>query len=263
MSTNFFNNMKKIIFLVLTTILTITSQSIFAQDNNKSVIDSANLYYSEAKYEKAIELYNSVIDNGLDSAELYYNIGNAYFKNNDIAYAILYFEKAKKLQPNNDDINFNLEVANSRISDKIEEIPELFYKKWWKSLTNLYSVDTWAKISIFAISFFFVFALIYFLSKKVPLRKFSFYSGIILIIIFIISINVSLKKHKSSIKQNEGIIFTPSITVKSSPNKNSVDLFLVHEGTKIKVIDKLGEWFEIKIANGSEGWLKKNHLKMI
>lgn len=255
--------MKKIIFLVFITILTISTKSIFCQNNYQTIIDSANIYYSDAKYEKAINLYNSVVDKGFESAKLYYNIGNAYFKSDDIANAILYFEKAKKLKPNDEDINFNLEVANSRISDNIEEIPELIFIKWWRSIKNLYYVDTWAKISIFSISFFFLLALVYFMSKKNFLRKFSFFSGIILIILFAISLNISIKKYKSTINQNEGIIFTPSITVKSSPNKNSVDLFVVHEGTKIKLIDKLGEWVEIKIANGSVGWVKKNNLKMI
>jgi len=255
--------MKKIIFLIFITILTIGTKSVFCQNNYQTIIDSANKYYSDAKYEKAINLYNSIIDKGFESAELYYNIGNAYFKSEDIANAILYFEKAKKIKPNDEDINYNLEVANSRISDKIEEIPELFFVKWWRNIKNLYCVDTWAKISVFTISFFFVLALVYFMSKNNLMRKFSFFSGIILIILFTISLNFSIKKYKSTINQNEGIIFTPSITVKSSPNKNSVDLFVVHEGTKIKVIDELGEWVEIKIANGSVGWLKKENLKMI
>ncbi len=243
--------------------LFISSSLSLSANNNQAVIDTANLDYSKGLYDKAIDLYQKVINNGYDCAELYYNLGNAYFKTNDIPSAILYYEKAKKLKPNDDDINYNLKVANSKIIDKIDVTPEFFLKKWWRNLYNLYSVNAWAKISVSCVILFSILFLIYFLSKKITIKKISFYLGIVFLIIAISSLIFSYKRYNSFKYQKEAIVFNPSVTVKSSPDENSVDLFVVHQGTKVKIIDKLGNWYEIKITNGSVGWLEDSTVKNI
>lgn len=251
--------MKIYIFII---IVLISASNLMAIPND-SLIYKANKEYSEGLYNDAIENYLKVIDNGYESSELYYNIGNSYFKINDMASAILYFEKAKKLSPNNEDIIFNLNVANSKIVDKIETVPELFYIRWWNTFYKLFSVDTWAKITIFIFILTLIFASIFFLSSTKKLKKFSFWIGIILLLLTIFTFGLSSQKYYYSKKYNEAIVFTPTLTVKSSPNKNSVDLFVIHEGAKVLIIDNVDNWYEIRIANGSVGWMPCSAVKRI
>jgi tetratricopeptide (TPR) repeat protein len=223
----------------------------------------ANEAYAQEMYAEAIELYQQVITLGYESAELYFNLGNAYFKQNEIPSAILYYEKAKKLKPTDEDINFNLNVAETRIVDKIEPVPEFFLKNWWRSLYNVFSADSWAKISVVCMILFFILFGFYLFSKLMMIRKTAFYTGIIVLFFTLFTFVVAYQKYHLLASQQEAIVFTPTITIKSSPNPNSVDLFVLHEGSKVKIIERVGEWSEIKIANGSVGWLPTEALKNI
>jgi len=223
----------------------------------------ANAAYSNEMYSNAITLYQQIIDEGFESSELYYNLGNAYFKSGDYPSAILNYEKAKKLDPNNEDIIVNLNIANTKIVDKIEPVPELFFRKWWRSVYNLFSADMWAKVSIGGFILFFVLLAFYLLSKLMKIRKLAFYIGLVVLAMTIFTFIIAYQKYNVVSKQKEAIVFTPTITVKSSPNPNSVDLFVIHEGSKVQILEKVGEWYEIKIANGSVGWLPAQSLKRI
>ena len=251
--------MKKIIYIAIFSILTHSS---FSADID-TIFIKANTEYSNELYSNAIGHYLEIVDQGFESAELYFNLGNAYFKSDDIPSAILFYEKAKKLDPNDDDIDFNLNVANTRIVDKIEPIPELFFKKWWRSLYNFFGANAWAKISVTGFIMFFVMLAFYLLSKILIIRKSAFYSGLIVLFVTLFTFGVAYQKYDISKNQKEAIVFTPTITVKSSPNQNSVDLFVVHEGSKVRIVEKVGGWYEIKIANGSVGWLPASSLKSI
>ena len=251
------NAKKNIVFIFL-----LVSLALFGQ-NEKVLIEEANKEYSQGLYDTAIELYQEIINSGYESSELYYNLGNAYFKIHDLASAILYYEKAKKLDPNDEDINFNLNIANTRIVDKIEPVPELFYVRWWNSLLYALSLDDWAKIGLTAFILTFILATIFFLSRTIILRKLSFWAGIILLIISLFTFALSNQKYNSFRQDHEAVIFTPTITVKSSPNEDSIDLFVLHEGTKVQITDHIGGWYEIKIASGDVGWLKSEDLKTI
>lgn len=228
-----------------------------------NLFQQANDEYNKGLYAEAIEHYQQILDTRYESAELYYNLGNAYFKTNDIPSAILYYEKARKLNPNDEDIFFNLSVANTKIVDKIEPVPELFIWQWWRAIYNLFSADTWSNISIILFIMFFVLLAFYLLSKLIIIRKAAFYSGLIVLGFTIATFLLSYQKFHILKNQKEAIVFSATITVKSSPNPNSVDLFVLHEGSKVKIIEKVGEWNEIKIANGSVGWLPANALKNI
>jgi len=251
--------MKRIIYLI---ILSTLSHLSFSTEID-TLFNKANSEYSSELYNDAIEHYLEIIDLSYESADLYFNLGNTYFKSDDIPSAILYYEKAKKLDPNDDDIDFNLNVANTRIVDKIEPIPELFFKKWWRSVYNFFGANAWAKISVTGFILFFVLLAFYLLSKILIIRKSAFYSGLIILFITLITFGVAYQKYNILKTQKEAIVFIPTITVKSSPNQNSVDLFVVHEGSKVKIIEKVGGWCEIKIANGSVGWLPATSLKSI
>jgi tetratricopeptide (TPR) repeat protein len=231
--------------------------------NVDSLIIKGNKSYNEARYEKAIESYLDVINEGYESSELHYNIGNSYFKLNKIPEAILYYEKAKKLDPVNEDIDFNLSLANSRTIDKIDAIPELFYVKWWNNLKNLTDLDGWAWIGTGAFIFFWLLILFFTFSKRVAIRKISFWTGIVVIIITVLSFILAGQSYREITLEKEAIIFTPTLTVKSSPNENSVDLFVIHEGTKVRITDQVEGWSEVVIANGSKGWVKDDTYRII
>lgn len=235
---------------------------IFGQDYEANILEAEH-YYADAKYDSATIAYQKVLDAGYHSAELYYNLGNGFYKLNEIPSAILYFEKALKLDPSNEDVLFNLKLANTRIQDKIEALPLLFFIRWYVGLYNMFSVDNWAMISLVLFSIFALFSLFYFLGKNIIMRKTGFYLGFIFIFLSFASLFLTYKKHLSQQEQAQAIVFTPSVTVKSSPNANGVDLFVIHEGTKLYVIDKVGKWCEIKIANGSIGWIEIKMIELI
>lgn len=230
--------------------------SVVHADENAIAVDKANKEYAKENYFNAIELYQKVYKNGYESAKLYFNIGNAYFKVNNFSSAILYYEKAKKLNPNDDNITYNIKIANTKIPDKIEAVPDIFFKRWWKNLSNIVSVDKWA---ILTIIFFFVFFLLlgfYLILKSINLRKFTFWTASVFFVFTILSFMLGSKQYSTIKNHNEAIVVSPNVTIKSSPNDNSIDLFVIHEGTKVQVLDTINDWSEISIANGSRGWMK-------
>ncbi len=244
-------------------ILILFLQTVVLFGSNDSLIIKGNLAYNEGLYNDAVESYEKVIGSGYESAELYYNLGNSLFKLNDMPAAILYYEKARKIAPKNEDINYNLSLANSRIIDKIEAVPEFFLKQWWNQLKELFSVDTWAVSGITAFVISLLMALVFFLSGSIFLRKGTFWTGIFMLLITVISFTIAIQKYNQYTQHNEAIVFTPTVTVKSSPSEGSVDLFVIHEGTKVKISDHVEGWSEIRIADGSVGWVRNTAFKTI
>ncbi len=233
-----------------------------AQDYSANLVQ-AQESYSESKYDTAAVIYQSIIDSGYQSPELYYNLGNCYYKLQEIPSAILYYEKALKLNPNDENIIHNINLCNSLIPDRIEKLPRLFFIRWYQGLYNYFPIDIWANIGLALFSLFTLFMLIYFLSSKVILRKIGFWLGMLFLVFSAFTFFLTSQKYSSFKKHDEAIIFTPSITVKSSPAKNSVDLFVIHEGTKVSILDRVGEWQKIRIQNGSIGWIESENLQII
>ncbi len=249
---------------ILLTILLLTSSFLlFSQNQEVEDIILANKEYNEGHYEVAIGLYNDIINKGYTSSELLYNLGNSYFKTDAIPESILYYEKAMKLDPKNNDIHFNLNIANSRKIDKIKEVPDLFYIKWWKSFNRLFSPNNWAIITVIFFIVVFIFGTFFIISRNYRIRKTSFWISISAIIFFLLSLLISVQSYNEFVKDNYAIIFDPTITIKSSPTESSVDLFVIHEGTKVEILDNIEGWYEIRIANGSEGWLPESSVKKI
>jgi tetratricopeptide (TPR) repeat protein len=243
--------------------LLLVSFSIGFAADQQVIIASANKEYDAGHYASAVDLYKKILTTGFESRELYYNIGNAYYKMNELPSAILYYEKARKLDPGNVDINFNLAVANSKIADKIEPLPELFYKRWFRVLRESMPVDGWAKVSIITLILALVAGFFYFVSNVLVLRKSGFWLGIVFLFIAIFCLFIAYQDWVIINNNKEAIIFAPTITIKSSPDEKSIDLFVLHEGTKVRVIDSIGNWFEIQIANGSVGWLPASAVEKI
>lgn len=227
------------------------------------LIDSATNCYNKGRFEQSAAFYNQVLAKGYESAEVYFNLGNAFFKSNDLASAILFYEKALKISPGDEDIRFNLKVANSRITDKIESVPDLFYEIWWKSIFNLFSGNAWAWTGVVLFALCFVFFGIYVLSSSYALRKAAFILAATMFVFALFATGFAWSSSNRQLSHSFAIVFDPSVTAKSSPDDSSTDLFVLHEGTKVNVTDKVGDWVKIKLANGSIGWITLKSLKEI
>lgn len=235
---------------------------IMAQSSD-SIILQGNTAYTKSQWNDALELYHQVIARGEEGAALYYNTGNCYFKMQKLPEAILYFEKALRLAPYDEDIHHNLSIANNLITDKIDPLPVLFYQRWWNTVLNRFTSDQWGITAVILFGIFWIFIAGYKFLHAPAHRKASFIIAIPLLIISLITFRMAYLRFNEAKNMTEAIIFSPALTVKSSPDSESKDLFVIHEGTKIKITDKLGAWRKIKIANGSVGWVNQNTFKTI
>jgi len=225
--------------------------------------DSAQVYYEQGEYQKALDKYNEIIEKGYESGRLYFNLGNAYYKLNKINDAILNYEKAKILLPNNKDIEYNLAMAKRNITDKIEKVPVFFVTAWYNSFVGIFSTDTWAIISMVTFAGMLSFIFVFFFTRSSFFKKFSFWLAIILFIITSSSFIFSSKEKDRIETRNYAIIFEPVVNIKASPNDIATDLFVLHEGTKVEIRQSSKDWVEIKIEDGSVGWIKRDLLVII
>jgi tetratricopeptide (TPR) repeat protein len=227
------------------------------------LIKQANTEYSSGYYDHALELYLSVVEAGFVSAELYYNLGNTYFKLNRIPESILYYERALKLAPGDENTQFNLELARARTIDKIDAIPELFYERWFRLLVNSFHADGWGAISIALLFLTLILTVVFLITARRWLRMISFYLAALFLILSLSTLALAYIQHNQSTAKTEAIVFDPSVTVKSSPSDASIDLFVIHEGSKVSITDQVGEWYEVRIASGSMGWLRMDAVERI
>ena len=226
-----------------------------AQDNNEQLWEKANAYYTTGDYKQAISHYEQILASGHESAKLYYNLGNAYYKEKDFNKAILNFERAKILAPNDENIDFNLKLANQFVVTSIEPLPQPFFLRWRTTIINMNSSDKWAYISIFSFILFLVLTGLFIFSRIVSVRRISFLTGIVLLVFSGFTFSFSAQQRKKIVERNHAIVFCPRVTVKSSPSTTGTDLFLIYEGLKVQITDSVSTWKEIKLADGNEGWL--------
>jgi len=230
-------------------------KNVQARENSEQLWEKANAYYTTEEYQQAISTYEQILQNGEESAKLYFNLGNAYYKAGDINNAILNYERAKLLAPQDEDIRFNLKVANQFVVTKIDELPQPFFQRWRNSIINLYPADSWSVISITAFILFFVLLGFFLFSRRIPVKRISFWIGILTIIISAVSYSFAARQKSEIKKRNEAIVFCPRVTIKSSPAQSGTDLFLIYEGVKVQITDSLSSWKEIKLKDGNQGWL--------
>lgn len=248
--------MKRYTLLILMAIASAFTVGARAQQSAEQWFEQANAAYNAGSYDTALILYNNVVDNGLESVPLYFNMGNTYYKMREYPMAIYYYEKALKLDPSNEDVRTNLAIANLAIVDKIEEVPQSFIEKGWNALKHSLSGQQWTILSIVAFALLLVSAFLFLRSRSMGLRKLGFFVGLVMLIVFVLSVLFASQQKRASLKEDQAIIMTPTVTVKSTPNEASVDLFVLHEGTKVQILDEAAGWNKIKIANGSIGWLQ-------
>ncbi len=243
--------MKKIIliFPILFCLQTLAEESLFTKGNKE---------YTNGNYSTAIILYDSIISGGLQSSELFYNLGNCYYKTQDWANAIWHYEKSLKLNTKNKEASSNLELTKLKIIDQIETIPVLFYKKWWNNLIHLFTTKTWQILTLLCIWIVLITQL---LNKYTNYKKkylLSFLKTLTLILIC-----TTFSSYQENHKKTEAIVFSPSVTVNSAPTDNKTNLFSLHSGTKVEIIDQIGNWIKIKLTNGNVGWIKESDCKIL
>lgn len=229
----------------------------------ENLFKKGNQQYAKAQYQQAAQIYQQVLKSGYTSAAIYFNLGNAFYKSDDLPSAILYYEKAHKLAPNDRDININIQFCNLKLADKIEQQPEFFVSRWWHGLILLCSADTFAVLSVVFLLAGFLLLIVYLFTNLLVLKKASFYTGFTVILVGLIGIFLANRQINYFETHHQAIIFSSSVTVKGSPNTNAKPLFVMHEGTKVAITQQNGNWIEIELPNGNVGWITTEDVKDI
>ena len=212
--------------------------------------------YEEGKYEMALENWLQVVKSGYESPELYYNMGNAAFRSNSIGYAALYYEKALKLDPSMKDATHNLEFLSRYTSDTFEEVPEFFIRTWASKAVQALPERAWSIMALAGFLFTLTFLLLYIFTRELALKKTGFFSALAGLIFTIFTLSSAFASHHEIIHPESGIILSPSVIVKSTPSETGTELFILHEGTRVKVQEEVNGWHNIRIIDGREGWIR-------
>ncbi len=256
--------MKRNLFILpVLLLLIVTPNNSFSQTTTEEKFREGTEYFSSGEYEKALELWTEIYKTGYRSAKLEYNIGNTYFKMNNIPAAILFYERALLYKPGDEDINYNLQIARTLVVDRFEEIPELFFVSWYNFLALSLSTNAWAWISIITFILCLLLLSLYFYTAKYKLKVLGFWLALLFIIISLSSLAFTFRNKSLVYDSQKAVIFSPVVNGKSSPDDSGTDLFVIHEGTKVTVEDEVGEWLEIRLSDGNKGWVPANNLEII
>jgi tetratricopeptide (TPR) repeat protein len=250
------NILSALLILVFTT-------GAFAQESVTTKFNQGVAYFSAGSYKEALQSWTEVYNTGYRSAALCYNMGNAAFKLNMIPQAILYYERAYLLKPANEDINYNLQIAKTLIVDRFQEIPELFFVRWYNFVSLFLSSNSWARISITSFILSLLFLSLYIYSPRYRHKVIGFWFAVSLFTLSLGSFVFSSRNKFLVHDSHKAIITTAVISGKSSPDSSGTDLFVLHEGTKVSVEDEVGEWLEIRLSDGNKGWVPFNTLDII
>jgi len=246
--------MKKLFFILL-----LTTQVFFAQTG----FEIGNDLYQKGQYQKAIAAYESVVKQNKESVELYFNLGNSYFKMHQVAPAIYNYEKALVLDPTNKEVLNNIKFAQKQTIDEIKIVPKVGFAKLLRDFTGIYPFETWAWISI-GFSFLIVaFFMGYYFFQNVVFKRVFFISMFVMLLFMGLSFFAAYTEKCHFDTDKPAIVFAESAEVKSEPQNTSSATFLLHEGTKVYVMEKLGSWKKIQLTDGTEGWIQSNAIKEV
>jgi len=251
--------MKRIKFACL--FLFLFAASLSAQDLAKQ-FQQGNDLYKKKDYAGAAKAYESVVKKGYSSEGLYFNLANAYFRLNDVPKAVLYYEKAKNLNPNDEDIQYNLNLAKLRTVDKIEPKGEISFYEFMKNIIDFQPSVRWGAYAVVCVWIALLLFALFLFSQTFIFKKTGFYGGIIFLVFFLVFLALGWERHEMEIEPY-AIIMTTESDVKTSPEDSSGNAFVLHGGTKVKIQENVGEWNYIRLTDGKAGWAKMTDMEKI
>ena len=257
-------NTSKTAFMAVALLLAVQFGASAQENYVDSLWNAANAAYVDGRWADAVADYELISGMGLESASLYCNTGDAYFKDGNVPMAILYYERALKLDPSYEDARYNLELMNAMIQDRIEPVPEFVLKAWFRDLCYIMDSDSWAVCFIVLLAFTLALVLVFLLAPAPGGRRAGFFTGIVTLMLAAMSLSFSVWQRNEYTDAAKAIVMRPVTSVKSSPAAGaSTDLFILHEGTKVKIIDEVGSWNNIELADGRQGWIPSTDIERI
>ncbi|MEM8762335.1 MAG: SH3 domain-containing protein [Bacteroidota bacterium] len=241
--------------------LVFTFPSLFGQ--NTARFEKATELYNKGQYNLAAEQYLSILENGEHSAALYFNLGNCYYKQNEIGPSIYYYEKALLLKPNDPEILNNLGYAQNMRLDAVEQMPQTELGKLYDSLVNGLSFDQWSYLAIALMMFCVLCYLAYYFLGIASQKRVAFVSSVISLILGCTAVLLAYLQYHEFVSDNPAIIFAREVKIQAEPNASSESVFTLHEGTKVNVLDSLEAWRKIKLEDGQIGWVKIEKIKLL
>lgn len=249
--------MKKLLYLL---ILFIPFMGIA---KNQDLFEQGKTLYKDGKYQQAINVWKQILDSGNHAAELYFNLGNAHYKLNHIGPSVYYYEKALQLSPNDSDIKNNLAFAENARIDSIEPLPQTFFSKWYQTIAGIFTYNSWAILAIVCAFLFGVLFLFYYFSYTEKRKRLLFAGSIFSFLLLIVSLTMAYQTFSDFTNNQPAIIFAREIDIKTEPSMGSNVAFTLHEGTKVQILAKDGNWFRIALADGKDGWIPATDLKQL
>ena len=233
----------------------------FSQAND--AFEKANSLYNDGKYAEAIDNYKSILNSGVHSSELYFNLGNAHYKLNNIAPSIFYYEKALQLDPNDEDIKNNLRFAQNMTVDAIDKVPEVGFRRILNNIVNTATADTWAKTAVTGVILFVFLFLMYHFAYATSRKRIAFIVSVLSLFMAFFSVLMAFQKDRLDKKDRPAIVFVQESKVKADPNQKSEEVFRLHEGTKVQVLESYEDWKKIQLSDNSTGWIPASDIKLL
>ncbi len=250
--------MNKVLYTLLILCLSITASATVQDD-----VAAANNAYRNADYHKAIHLYNGILKNNV-SAEVYYNLGNAYYRTDNIAKALLCYEKAAKMRPMDKDIQHNIEIAQGKTIDKLPPETSMFFVKWYRNIQSWQTVNGWAYTATSSLIIALLLFLAYLFMDNIQIRRIAFYLSAMLLIMFVLCNIFAWQRYNTLAEHDAAIVLKNVATIKTSPTVKATDACIIHEGTKVKITDDdIKGWYGIKLSDGREGWIQEKDVEEI
>ena len=254
--------MKKILPILFVTLFTMSAAVCYGNTDEQLLLRADSAYQQE-NYAEAITLYEQIAANGNEGAVLFYNLGNAYYKSGENAKALLWYERALKLDPADEDIQHNIAFVNRKIIDKIDAVPETLFAQWWHKVTNLLTEWQWAVLSIIGSFLLFLSIGAYLFARSGGLRTTGFVTLWLSIIVIVFSVIFANKQKEKATQHTEAIVMDLGVDAKNAPNASGKNLFVIHEGLKVQITNEMNGWVEIRLPNGEKGWIAQNSIEKI
>lgn len=248
--------------ILLTACCLLVTLGVVAQDLESQMTKANDAYQAEA-YQEAITAYEAILDSGYASAVLYYNLGNSWFKEGRLGPSILNYERALELDPGFEDAKVNLELVQTRSVDRIVAVPEFLVFRIWGGFRDSLSSSQWAAVAVICFWLALGGGVLFLFAGKSRWKRTGFIAAILFLVLAIGTVFLTASRYQLELESPYAIIMEQVVYVKSAPGENSNDLFILHEGTKVKVVDQLGDWVEIKLADGKKGWIKPETVEKI